>query len=358
MRETHIKIFYEGKDISENLAPFLLSFTYNDVSGSESDDINFSLQDKNHVWLDNWTPSKGDAITAQIETDFSSLPCGTFQIDDITFSGPPSTLTIKAVSSAVKKTFSGEKKNRAWENTTLRQIAYDIAAKNSLSLFYDAAASISFQRKEQSRQSDSEFLNQLCNDYGLNLKISDGKIIVYDLENYEDKSSVASLSRMDENIILWRFNSKCAGVYKSAKVKYHSPKKNELYLAEFVDDAIEGSERTLEISTRAESQADAMTIAQKKLSQVNAKEISGSIIIIGDTRFSAGASITLNDFGMFSGKYFLSGVTHSYSHSGYTTELKIQMGQTEKKAVKSFKQKKQSPQMLYYEGENYYHADQ
>lgn len=357
MRQTKIKIIYENHDISKDIAPFLLSFSYNDASGGENDDINFSLQDTNHYWLDNWTPSKGDTFTAHIETENSSLPCGSFQVDDITFSGPPSILTIKAVSNAVKKSLSGEKKNRAWENVSLHQIANDIAQKNSLALFFDADFTQTFQRKEQNHQSDAEFLNSLCNDYGLNLKISDGKIIIYDIENYCGKSSVAVLSRNDKNIISWRFNSKCTGTYKAAHVKYHSPQKNETYLAEFVDECIEGNERTLEISARAESQSDAINIAKKKLTSINAKEISGSIIIIGDTRFLAGSNISLSDFGMFSGKYFLSAVSHSVSHSGYTTELKIQMGKKEKSAVKSKKNKKQSAKILYYEGENYYHAN-
>lgn len=357
MRHTSIQIIYENKDISKDLAPFLLSFSYNDAAGSNSDDISFSLQDINHYWLDNWTPSKGDKISASIITENSSLPCGTFQVDDISFSGPPSILNIKAVSNDIKKSLSGEKKNRAWENVSLKQIAADIAAKNNLSLFFDSDEIISFHRKEQNRLSDAEFLNSLCNDYGLNLKISDGKIIIYSLDDYCDKISVASLSRLDKNIISWHFNSKSANTYKAAKVKYHSPTSGQTFIAEFNDDSVEGSNRTLEISSRAESQSDAVNIAKKKLSQINSKEISGSITIIGDTRFLAGSNITLNDFGMFSGKYFLASVTHSVSQSGYTTELKFQMGKSEKKNTKSRKIKKQSAKTLFYEGENYYHAN-
>ena len=130
-------INYEGKDISKDITPFLLSFTYTDNASDKADDISFSLEDRQRLWLDDWFPAKGDKVGASIivhdwdeanETDL--LPCGAFEVDQITCSGPPNVVTIKAISTLVSKPMRQEKHTQAWENISLSLIAGDIAGKN------------------------------------------------------------------------------------------------------------------------------------------------------------------------------------------------------------------------------------
>ena len=118
------------------------------------------------------------------------------------------------------------------------------------------------------------------------------------------------------------------------------------------DDSVEGSSRVLEITERAENEADAAALCKKKLAAANSREITGSITLKGDNRFSAGVNIELEGFGMFSGKYLITRAAHSVSGSGYTTSLDLQMGSKEKKAAKAKKKKKQSVKAreLFYEG--------
>lgn len=360
MRQTTIKINYEGRDISQDISPYLLSFTFNDNSGDTADDLNISLMDRGGLWLNSWTPSKGDKITASIEQENFSLPCGVFEVDQIEYSAPPHVMSIKAVSSGVKSKAAKEKHTRAWENVNLSRIAKDLAGENGLGLYFDAENDFHFERKEQALQPDLEFLKQLCADYGLSVKVNDGKIIIFDTEKASEKNAVSEINSGDKKIISWKFSSKSAGVYSKAKVKYHNAKKGEEFISEATDDSVEGSEKVLELNERAESLTDAVAKAKKKLQAANAKEITGSINLMGDIRFLAGVNVNLVDFGMFSGKYLLSRVTHSVSRSGYTTELNFQMGSSEKKAVKKKKKAKQSSGgggMLYYEGDKYYHAE-
>lgn len=355
MISTSILITYENKNITQDIAPFLLSFSFNDNSGGNADDISLSLEDRKGTWINHWLPSKGDKIQASIESNQNILPLGIFEVDEINYSCPPRVLSIKAISSGVKNNLTSEKKNRAWENVNLSRIAKDLAANANLGVYFGASQDYFFERKEQSHQSDLEFLKELCANYNLDVKINDGKIIIHEINSSENFSS--EINSQDKKIISWKFTSKSAGIFKAAKVSYHHAQKGETIEAEYEDDSVEGSEKVLEISERVENNSQALDIAKEKLQNANAKEISGSISLIGDTRFLAGVNILCSDFGMFSGKYFVERVTHNISRSGYQTELFLQMGQDAKKNTKSRKKNAQSSKgvsEIYYEGEEYY----
>ena len=102
------------------------------------------------------------------EGDTAELYCGQFFIDEIKAQGPESTVTIKARSTPVgsKKESSGgdamrTKKTRAWEATTLKTIAAQIAAEANVKLYFQLAQDISYQRRDQKEQSDLAFLPRL-----------------------------------------------------------------------------------------------------------------------------------------------------------------------------------------------------
>ena len=360
-RNTLIHIVYEGKDISRDIAPFLLTFSFTDNEGGKADDLALTLEDKNLAWLLDWTPSKSDTITASIiKSDgdqLTTLPCGTFSVDQIDYSCPPSVLTLKAASSAITTKARREKHTRSWENVTLRGVLSDLAAENGLSLFMDSAGHGVLERVEQVEQSDLEFMKALCEDYGQAVKIQAGQVIVYDLEEYEAKTSAAKITREDKRLLSWKFSTKTAKTYKGARVKYHDPVKHEDYEAEDLDDYQEGSEEWLEIHERVESQGDAQRVAHKRLHEANRREVTGSVTLIGDVRFLAGMNVDLEDFGNFSGKYSITKATHKVDSSGYTTTLELSQGKTSKGVAKKRKKSRKTPGStgtLYYEGERHY----
>ena len=366
-RRAEVKIIYQGKDISRDIAPYLVSFTFNDNSGDKSDDINFSLADRDSLWVSDWFPSKGDKIQVSIilhnweDSDKTqSLPCGIYEVDEINYSAPPRIIEIKGVSAKISKSLCAEKHNKAWENVNFSTIAGDIAAQNNLKLFYDVANDPFIERREQSEKSDLEFLADLAKNYGLSVKTNDDKLIIFDEELYESHDSVSEIKSTDSHIINWKFSTKTAGIYKSARVRYHHPVKNETYFAEHTDTAAEGTERVLEINERVDNQADANKIAQKRLQQANSREITGTITLLGDLRFLAGVNITCSGFGFFDGKYSLDSVQHKLT-DGYTCTLNLKMGGESKKAAVKGKGKRQSnkgaakPARLgFYEGDRHY----
>ena len=346
-RSTEVAIIYEGKNISKDIAPYLLNFTYTDNSSEKADDISFSLEDREGLWINDWFPAKGDKITASIVVHeweapdkTESLPCGTFEVDEISYSAPPCVITIKAVSTLISKPMRQEKHTKAWENVKLSTIAADIANKNGLKLFADCSEDPYFERKDQVEMSDLEFLTSLAKDYGINTKVTDTQLVLYTVEDYEEKESVSEFSFGDTKLISWNFSTKSAGTYKAARVQYHDPVKDtNIDITEESEDETEGTGRTLEINQKVDSIADAKKIAQEKLKSANKREITGNINLMGDLRFVGGVNVKISGFGMFDGNYAVDKAVHTVSGS-YTTKLDLSMGKKSKKELRKKKKAK------------------
>ncbi|MBQ7577613.1 MAG: hypothetical protein IJT21_05000 [Synergistaceae bacterium] len=337
-RYAEVVIIYEGKDISRDIAPYLLSFSYTDNASDKADDISISLEDKERLWCNDWYPSKGDKIQASIiihnwddANKTESLPCGTFEVDQIECSGPPNQVSIKAVSTLVSKPMRQEKHTKAWENVKLSTIAGDVANKNGLKLFWDCPNDPNFERRDQVEISDLEFLSGLARDYGIAVKVTDTQLVCYDEEEYESHEPVGSLSYGDKKLLRWSFSSKTNGTYKGANLQYHDPVKNKTLIYTGKDVwKTEGTGRTLELNQKADNQEDAKRIADKRLRAANKKEITANITLMGDLRFVGASNITISGFGAFDGVYAIEKATHSVGDS-YTTKLDLNMGGESKK---------------------------
>ena len=364
-RYAEVVIIYEGKDISRDIAPYLISFSYTDNASDKADDISITLEDKERLWCSDWFPTKGDKIKASIvlhdwdeANKTESLPCGTFEVDQIECSGPPNQVSIKAVSTLVSKPMRQEKHTKAWENTNLSTIAGDVANKNGLALFWDCPNDPKFERRDQVEVSDLEFLSGLARDYGIAVKVTDTQLVCYDEEEYEAKSPVGELAFGDKKLLKWSFSTKTNGTYKGAKLQYHDPVKNQTIIHETDDDSdIEGTGRTLELNQKADNQDDAERIADKRLKDANKKEITANITLMGDLRFVGASNITISGFGNFDGDYVIDKATHSVGDS-YTTKLDLNMGGGSKKKArnkkKGKKRGKQSGKPLVYTGTDVY----
>lgn len=83
---------------------------------------------------------------------------GLFEIDEITSSGYPSEVQIKAVSVPDNNTLRGTERSRSWEKAKLQVIANDIASAAGMSLFWDTEENPVLDRAEQTEESDLSFL--------------------------------------------------------------------------------------------------------------------------------------------------------------------------------------------------------
>ena len=242
MRQATVNIVYNKKDISTDIAPFLLSFEYIDNESHKADSINISLEDKNQLWMSSWLPAKGDTITASIITtdwmkpgETISLPCGSFSVDEIEFSGPPHIVQIKGVSIPTTSTLRGETKTKAWERIDLKSIATDIAAASNMTIMYESAINPQYLRIDQVESSDLAFLQTLCEKACAALKVTSNMIVIFDERTYEAKSTVRDIDRTGGDVIQFNLKTKTAGTAKTAKVSYSDPLTGKTTSGSFTD---------------------------------------------------------------------------------------------------------------------------
>ena len=113
---------YEDKDITADVAPYLISFSYTDYLEGQSDELQVEFEDADGRWLRNWYPDQGDALSLSLGDQFTGLlSFGKFEIAEIEYNHPPSTVSLKALSTGITKS-SRTLRGKAYENTTLAAI--------------------------------------------------------------------------------------------------------------------------------------------------------------------------------------------------------------------------------------------
>lgn len=330
VRRARLRVLYEGADISADIEGMVTEFSCTDNASGKADDLQISLEDRDGLWTGDWFPDKGAALTASIQAQsFVSqenkavYPCGTYIIDEIDGSGPPSKVSIRAVSSSVKESLRREDKTRAWENVSLAGIAKDIAEENGLALVFDGEDT-DFNRVDQRSESDLAFLQRLADRCGMNLKVAEGQIILFEGKVYDAKPPSMSLAVSDETLISWNLSSQAHDVYKACQADYWDQDQKKVLSYTFIPSPAPAVGQTLKVNKRVESLAAAESLAKAELRKKNKTETAGSLQLLGEPRLFAGNTLLLSGFGVFSGSYFLEQVVQSYNRAqGYTTKAKI-----------------------------------
>ena len=332
-RRSHIKIIYEGKDITGELTPYLKSTSYTD-NLDKGDSASFSLI--GDMWIDQWPILKGDKFQMEIvvidwlhEGDNRSLNCGTFTVDDISLSGAPDLITVSGTSIDISKGIKDVKRDATWENVSLKEIAQDIASKNSLQLFYDCEEAI-YDKVDQVKESDSHLLHRIAKEQGLKMKIMDSNIIIFDEEKYEKIESIISFQKSS----LTSYNLQCndLDVYDACEITYY-----DLILGEYLKGRFEAPTSKLYKSktgkilyknidtgvignTKEEKEKFLDERAKKLLRGSNKNETKISMSQMGDPNYAAGLTMALSEFGIYSGTYLIDSVTHNID-DGYKCSI-------------------------------------
>lgn len=167
-RRCLVIIKYNDKDISADLQQYLKNVSYTDNMSGEADDLQLTLEDKAGLWQSAWMPEKGATLDVSVKLiNWQSIGeqvvrFGLFEIDEITSSGMPSEVQIKAVSVPDNNNLRGAERTRSWEKAELKRIANDIATEAGLTLYYDVKEyNPVIDRAEQTEQSDLSFLYKL-----------------------------------------------------------------------------------------------------------------------------------------------------------------------------------------------------
>lgn len=333
-------IKYNNKDISVDISKYLKSISYTDNLSGEADDLQITLEDKAGLWQSTWMPENGALLDAMLQQKYwqtlsalaQSLRLGLFEIDEITSSGYPSEVQIKAVSVPDNNTLRGIERSRSWEKAKLQVIANDIASAAGMSLFWDTEENPVLDRAEQTEQSDLSFLYAICKDKGLALKISDKKIIVFDEAKYEAEKAKITIVKpgtiyKKESGMKYLFvgtgyslRTKIRDIYAACRVNYQQGSSKSNIEATYTAAGKKG--KTLQVNEQVESVVEALNLAKKRLREKNKDEVTGSLNMLGNFVLLSGVTVNLLGFGAFDGRYLITRASHDIG-SGYTTNIDV-----------------------------------
>lgn len=365
----------KSADISSDVSGDLLSLTYEDKDGGEADTLSISLKDPEGKWAGSWTPERGDMVEVTLSTqDRGAVSTGKMIIDRLQASGRPRVFTIDAVSIPMQNSIRRTLKTRAFTKMHLKDIAQQICTDNDLELFWDSAITDEenqlYDKADQERISDLEFLQRLCKDAGLSLKLSSEKLIVYGQESYEAKEPVCALIENASWITSWSFEAQQSERYKACTVRWRDVaqkskksasagsggssnrflkqsssggnrfldksslsggskkkaavgKKAEYHEYTYEDPSVEDSGQIYSLKKRAGSQAEAERLAKAQLRRLNLRQLTGSLEMVGNPLMAAGSVVALSGFGSFDGNFIITSATHSMGSEGYRTSVQV-----------------------------------
>lgn len=313
------------------MAEYEEGFTYTDAATGQSDTVSLTLCNRDLRWANKWLPKKGDKLTAKIKTyswdkdnKEKVFSCGKFCCDDLSLSGPTLICKIGGVSVPEGQAFRATERTKTWKNVTINEIAATIGKTYGLAVKYDAPV-IKIATIEQSGKTDADFLNSLCQDYGLYIKIYFGKLIIYSVEKYEAKKPVATYNIKDFES--WDYNTTLTGTYTGATIKYSDGAKGKEHSL-----TIGEAGRMLNINEKVDNLADAKLKATARLNKENRSAVTMSATIRANLKIVAGVCIKVTGAYKLNGKYFVDKVTHKIEAEGaYTMDLEMHLVPPKKK---------------------------
>lgn len=336
-REAAILLKYDKTDITARIENDVESFHYTDAAASQSDSMSIAINARDKRWKNEWLPEKGAKLYPTILVknweiggigngyrDYSA-ECGAFVLDNPSFSSAPDTLTMSGVAKPNDSSFSERTRTFTWKQTSVKKIAETIAERYKLELQFEGDDH-DIDAKEQDA-TDSAFLQNLCNDYALIIKVYASKLWVYDREKYKAKPAVWTAyeeqPKGNPNALCiepgsFKWNTKLSGTYTGGVYTYTNKQKGIS-----INVTVGTAERQLKLTGKVSSEADAKAKLIAAIKNANHGATSISFTVPG---YPAGASaqcINVDGYGKMGGKYFIDQMDQVYTKSGgYKTQVK------------------------------------
>lgn len=319
------KLTWNGKDITTDLLPYVLSVTYEDVYHGESDTIEITIENRDLRWLKDWYPEKGDVVNLKIGYDGEPyLPCGDFEIDEIEFSGSRTsgdTVHLKGIATPFVKSIR-EKRTVAYENASLSKIVKLIADRNGMNAVIELTSDPNFKRIDQKQKADLTFLRELAEKYNASVKVQGNTIFFISNDKLKEREPALTIERKD--IISYSLQDKTHNIYKGVIITYHDPKTKKLLKYKEDWTGYKAGADYLKINEKVESLEEAKIRARAERHKYDSKEKTGRITMPGNSRIMAGLVVSLKGFGLMDGSWLIERTRHTISRTGgWITEMEV-----------------------------------
>lgn len=321
-RRVFVSIFYRGSDISLPLQKYITNFSTIDNANNTIDSIELSLRnDHNRFLKKEWDfpkKSKFDVklTTVNWENEFEGIKernLGSFYIDDKSYSKDK--VSLKGLSIPLGN-IQDQKNSKHWEKISLKNLGDEVAKKYNLEYMFLAekeAEKIEFKSLVQDKETDLNFLSKICEEEGMNLKITFNKLVIFDEELYEKKDSVRNIDLEKTEVLSWDIHNKSKDIYDAVLLVFSNIKKGkeERYFFSLSGKTEKDpNQKILKINRRGAAH-NLEKYAKKALKKANQEEIELTLSIVGELGLSSSNCFYLQNAGIYSGKYYIGQITRN-----------------------------------------------
>lgn len=170
------KILVNGLDIAPKISDRLISLSIDDKRGLESDSLQLELSDHDGLLA---IPPLGATIQAWIGWEHTGMVYkGSFTATEVSHSGPPDVLSIRATSADLKKSLK-LKKDRSWHNKTIGDIITTIAQEHELKPYIsEYSANVGVAHIDQN-ESDANLITRIASEHNAIATIKNGCLLFF-----------------------------------------------------------------------------------------------------------------------------------------------------------------------------------
>jgi phage protein D len=174
------RVTLDGQDLTAAYAPRLRSLRLSEKLGEEADELEIAVDDSDGLFA---PPPQGATITVALGWDRGTpvavglVEKGSFTVDEVSWEGPPDTVTITARSADMKGTFR-TRKTRTWVGETVGAVIGKLAGDNALTpRCHPDLAGRAVGVAEQHNKSDMQFLRDLGRLHDATATVKGGALI-------------------------------------------------------------------------------------------------------------------------------------------------------------------------------------
>jgi uncharacterized protein len=312
---------YEGVNITADISSMVTSITYLDRLDGASGTLEVELEDHDKRWQGAWQPTEGDQVNLMMGYAGSPLlPCGDFQVDDLSLTGPPDVFHLRCLAAYITPTMRTPN-SAGYEGQTLTQIASKIASKHGLTLIGASdTTNLTFARITQRQETDLAFLRRLARAHNYEFTHRGKQLIFYPRSLLEASAPVATIGRSE--LLSFDFRLKTHRTYKAAEVSYQFADTKQLLTQTAAAETDVSSVDTLKLVVRCENGQQANLKAISALHRENMVRASATVTAVGSIAYAAGNVVTMQGFGFNDGPYLIESSRHRLERAtGYTTEI-------------------------------------
>lgn len=309
-----------GKNVWGSIKEYNTSLSYTDVASGSTDSFDITMFDEEEHFINDWRIETGTALNAKIkfdnwnyEGDTKYIDCGDFLVDSLDIQGFPFEVSIKSLALPV----TGTKNTKKWENISIAAIAQDICSYLGVELAY-YADNLVLKSRQQSQQTDINFLFSLCSEYGFGMKVYKNKIVIFDRARQDEETPV----NLNEPYMIksiadsFTLSDNTEGTYTGVKA---------IYKPEGKDDSVEyilgTTEKMLVIENAGQTQKEAEIKAAAALYNANIEAVKLKFVTKDYYPFYSGMNYYIYGLGGYSGAYGIEKVTHQVSDTGYSAKI-------------------------------------